>query len=99
MVYVGDVAKALVHCLRAAMKGFNLERVIEVGPKEHNTVIQIAQLVKKLTNSDSDIIHLPSRPGEAAGAPVCADTSTMNLIGMSHKDLISLEEGMKLTVD
>jgi nucleoside-diphosphate-sugar epimerase len=99
MVYVGDVAKALVHCLRAAMKGFNLERVIEVGPKEHNTVIQIAQLVKKLTNSDSDIIHLPSRPGEAAGVPVCADTSTMNLIGMSDKDLVSLEDGMKLTVD
>ena len=99
MVYVGDVAKALVLCLKAAIKGFALSRAVEVGPVEHNTVLQIAELVKRLTNSRSDIIHLPKRPGEQHGAPVCADVSTMEQIGMSASGLVSLEDGMKKAIN
>ena len=98
MVYVTDVAKAMVQCLRAAMKGYVLDRAVEVGPSDHNTVLQIAKLVVELTNSKSDIIHLPSRPGEKVGASVFADTSTMDLIGMDVRDLVSIEAGMAKSI-
>lgn len=99
MVYVGDVAKALVLSLQCAANGEVFEQAIEVGPAEHNTVRQIAELVKRLTKSDSAIVRLPPRPGEQAGAAVCADVRTMELVGMSFADLVDLETGMQRAID
>ena len=99
MVYVTDVAKALVLSLEKAASGHVFDRPTEVGPAEHNTVIEIAQMVKRLAKSNSEIVKLPPRPGEQAGAVVCADVRTMEQVGMSFTELVDLETGMAKTVE
>lgn len=103
MVYVGDVAKALVLALGQAMLGNCLDKVVEVGPTINTTVEDVANLVIELAVKQGypplPTKHLPMRPGEIAGARVTADNSTLNLIGFDPKDLVPLEEGMAKTVD
>jgi nucleoside-diphosphate-sugar epimerase len=90
-------AEALVRSLEAAAKGDVFDRAVEVGPDEHHTVREIAELVKELTGSQSEIVSLPPRPGEQF-VPVMADTSTLALVGMKASDLVSVREGMALTI-
>jgi len=99
MVYVGDVACALVNALEEAKKGNVFEKVVEVGPKENKTVNEVAELIIKLADSKSKIVHLPMRPGETPNATVKADYSTLKLVGMKEESLTTLEQGMKETVE
>lgn len=98
MVYVGDVAKALVTALEKADKGIVFDRVVEVGPKENKTVNEVAELIIKLSGSGSKITHLPMRKGETPNAVVKADYSTLKLVDMDVDELLSLEQGMEKTV-
>jgi nucleoside-diphosphate-sugar epimerase len=99
MVYVEDVAKALVNALKYAMAGVVFNKVVEVGPEEHLTVREIAHTILDITESTSPIVDLPMRPGEKAGAHVFADTSTLDLVGMSPETLVPIYAGMKRAVD
>lgn len=99
MVYVGDVAKALVNALEYANNGRVFHEAIECGPKIHHTVKEVAELIVKLTDSKSEIVHLPMRPGEQAGVDVTADFDTLKYVGMEAEELTSLEDGMKKTVE
>ena len=95
MVYVADVARALVLALEA-------ERIIptvEIGPAKHNTVLEVAKLVIELTGSKSKIVHLPMRPGEIPNAIVTANVATLPAIGMNPAKLVPLREGMKKTIE
>jgi len=96
MIYVEDVAKALVLSLEHAKEGDVFDRAVEVGPEENKTVQEIAELIIKLCNSKSQIKNLPMRPGEIPNSTVCADVETLKLIKMS--DLVPLEIGMEKTV-
>jgi UDP-glucose 4-epimerase len=102
MVYVGDLAGALVRAGERAAAGQVFDRVVEVGPSEHQTVREVAELVNKLaaehTGNLVDIVSLPMRPGENAADRVTADTSTLALVGMDPDALLSLEDGMRATV-
>lgn len=98
MVWVGDVAKALVLALEAADRG-EVFPPIEVGPSEHTTVRDVAELVIELTDSQSKIVTLPMRPGEIPHARVVANNETLHLIGMDPADLMPLREGMTRTVE
>lgn len=99
MVYVGDVARALVRALEAADAGMVFGQAIEVGPADHTTVQEVAELIIELCGSQSEIVNLPMRPGEIPNARVSANVSTMGLIGMSPDDLMPIEEGMRRTVE
>lgn len=99
MVYVSDLAEVLVRAMERAAADIVFDRVVEVGPAEHNTVIDIARLVKRLTDSKSRIVHLPQRPGEQPGVPVMADVRTLELVGMSFADLVLLEDGMAKAIE
>lgn len=99
MVYVTDLAEALVRAMYHAKTGDVFDRTVEVGPESHNTVLQIAEKVKEITGSKSEIVSLPRRPGEEEGAPVFADTSTLDLIGMSAKHFVGLDEGITRSVE
>jgi len=99
MVYVTDLALALCRALYKAKEGVVFDRVVEVGPTEHQTVRQIADLVKELVGSDSEIVSLPARPGEQVNAPVYADTSTLELIGMSADTLVPIRDGMAKAIE
>jgi nucleoside-diphosphate-sugar epimerase len=99
MVYVSDVAKALVSAFEYAFNDKVMWEAIEVGPKEHSTVKETAGLIIKLINSKSEINYLPMRPGEIPGEKVCANVDTLNLIGMDYTELVPLEAGMIKTIN
>lgn len=103
MVYVEDVAKALVLSLKAAMEGRVFDQVVEVGPEEHHTVHEVACMVRDIaaewTNSKVPIVALPMRPGELAGSKVTANTESLKLVGMSAADLYPLEAGLRRTIE
>lgn len=98
MVHVTDGAKALVTALEKAAAGTVLDRVVEVGPAEHRTVNEVAELViKAAVDLGYDVVpltHLPMRPGEIPGATVTADTGTLPLVDMSADTLVPLEQGI-----
>lgn len=102
MVYVADVAKALVLALESASRN-EIHPPIEVGPVEHQTVLDVAKLVREmagnLTGRDVAIHSLPMRPGEIPGSKVTADTETLKLVGFDPKELMSLGEGMARTIE
>jgi len=98
MIYVTDVAKALVLSLEAAMEGKVFDRPVEIGPAENMKVQDIAKLIIKLSHSKSKIVNLPMRPGEIPNAEVSADTETLSLIGMNPNELVSLENGLLQTI-
>ena len=102
MVHVTDVATALVLALEHAANGTVLDTAVEVGPRHHATVNQVAQQViaaaERLGFAPVDIKHLPMRPGETPGAKVTADTSTLKLIGMDPAELVPLASGIHDTV-
>jgi UDP-glucose 4-epimerase len=102
MVYVGDVAEALVRAMEEAAKGNVFNKVIEVGPRDHKTVYEVAELVREycadITGVAVELKSLPMRPGETANAMVTADYHTLKMIGMNSADLTPLEKGMRETV-
>jgi UDP-glucose 4-epimerase len=98
MVYVGDVAEALVRALTAASEGVVFDKAIEIGPSESKTVNDVAEFINRLCSNKHIIKHLPMRPGEIKDAKVAADTRTLGLIGMDAKDLVPLNIGMRETV-
>lgn len=102
MVYVGDVAKALVTSLEYAERG-QLNEVVEVGAAHPSTVLHVAEVVNSIIVKKGykpvGIKSLPMRPGETIGKDVFANTDSLKQIGMTADDLTSLEEGMELTID
>jgi UDP-glucose 4-epimerase len=99
MVYVSDVAQALVCALEFAMIDVVFDCAVEVGPDEHITVQEFAQMVIDCCGSESEIVNLPMRPGEIPGSTVSADCSTLALVGMNAGDLVPLDVGLKRTVE
>jgi UDP-glucose 4-epimerase len=62
-------------------------------------VREFAQIIIDACGSDSQIVNLPMRPGEIPNSKVCADTSTLALVGMHHSQLVSIEDGVSRTVE
>jgi nucleoside-diphosphate-sugar epimerase len=98
MIHVKDVAKALVNAMELAMDS-HLVPTVEIGPKINKTVNEVAETIIKLSNSTSKIVHLPMRPGELPGSVVTADISTLEAVGMDPDEFITLEDGMKETIE
>jgi UDP-glucose 4-epimerase len=102
-VFVTDVAAALVNALEFAAQGTVLDHVVEVGPTEHMTVNEVARMVAQLARPEnggheSEIVHLPMRPGETPGARIVARNETMHDIGMPPEYLKPLSHGIAETV-
>lgn len=98
MVHVMDVATTLVRALGSGEAG-----PIEVGPINSFTVNEIAQMVADdvegwHTNCETEIVHLPMRPGEVPNAVVSADTSTLSAVGLDAHDFVDLNSGISQTV-
>lgn len=98
MIYVTDVALALVCAMEAAAEGEVYEKAFDAAPVEHNTVLDVAKLIVELTGSGSEIVHLPMRPGEIPNSTVTGDPYSMNVLGIVPEKFISLEDGMRQTV-
>lgn len=103
-VYVADVASAFVTALEHTVASGPLEKPAEVGPVESCTVNDVARLVSRFAaeatgRSEAEITHLPMRPGEVPGAVVRSDTSTLEPLGIDANEFVSLEEGVRRTVE
>lgn len=99
MVWVDDVAKALVTALEKANQGQVFDKAVEVGPDVNNSVREVAELIIELTESQSKIVDLPMRPGEIPGDRVSADINTLALIDMDTTDLMDIRSGMLKTIE
>jgi nucleoside-diphosphate-sugar epimerase len=102
MVHVTDVARAMVTALEYAVDG-KVVPLVEVGPVEHRSVNQVAELVIEAAdvlgfNPVRRVAHLPMRPGETPGAFVTADAQTLGHIGIDPGTLVDLESGVMQTV-
>ncbi len=97
MIYVGDVAKAMLSSLMKASSGDVFDQVIDIGPVHHTSVKSIAQRVKAVIGSESEIVHLPMRPGERP-EDVIANPLAMGLIDMDPDDLLPFSEGLEKTI-
>ena len=102
-VFVTDVAKTLVQALEYAAKGVILDHVVEVGPSEHRTVNEVAELVReqgiRYGIAQPPLVHLPMRPGETPGARIVARNETMRSLDMDPVGLLPLRDGVADTVD
>jgi UDP-glucose 4-epimerase len=102
MVWVGDVAKALVLALEAAEKNNVIDHAVEVGPYRSTTVREVADMVNDemhlCAQDPVEIVSLPMRPGEKEGDKVTADTDTLKEIGFDPEDLTALSWGISKTV-
>jgi UDP-glucose 4-epimerase len=102
MVYVSDVADAIMRAWEAAAQGEMFDQAIEVGPILHKTVREVAELVNELTaevtGKKVEILNLPMRPGEIPGDNVTADTQTLSLVAIDPNELVSLDDGMRKSV-
>ena len=77
MVFVSDVAKVFVQTMEHLLNGNIPKFPVEVGPEEHLTVLEVAQLVqqiaKEISGLSSKIEFLPMRPGEKKTDDVSAE--------------------------
>lgn len=99
MVHVLDVALTLTATVEHLAAGDVPKRTIEVGPLEHHTVLEVAEVVRTAAQSSSPIVHLPMRPGEEPGAQVTAQAATLHDVGIDPASLTRLEDGVAGTVD
>lgn len=107
-VHVRDVAQVFVAALKYTEDHGSLwaktgRDSFEVGPKNDTfTVKDIAELVVKITGSESEIKSLSMRPGEVNNAVVRADLGTLSHLaeyGIDPDNFISLEDGIRETVE
>jgi len=97
MIYVKDVAEILIRAL--VMEHNVYDKVFEAGSGEDTTVNYIVELVLKLSRSKSEVKHVAMRPGETERAVVKGDPETLKPLNYSKKDLTSLEDGLRKTID
>lgn len=99
MIYVEDVAKVLVTAMEHAVANKVYEKPFEVGYGDPITVNQVAKAVIKVAGSKSILEHSPMRPGEEPGGVVIAKPETLEPLGIYKEDFVSLEDGLRRTVD
>lgn len=85
MVYAGDVAKVLVDVLELSKSGTK-GQVFEAGSGIEFKVYEIAQMVIRLTGSDSKILEVPMRAGEMERSRVVSE----NPYPIEYRDLESI---------
>lgn len=90
--YVEDNIDA---CVKAMQSKECINDVINIGSDKEMSILELAQTIIKVTNSKSQIIHLPALE-EGDMTRRCPDTAKMkNILG---RELMGLEEGVKKLV-
>lgn len=90
-VYVEDVARALISCLKEKGDG----SVYNIGTGRETSVNQLYNMLKNLTGFSQAASHEAERPGEIKAISVSTERA---LKGLGWTAEISIEEGLKQTV-
>jgi len=92
-LYISDAVNALVRMMiKKGLKG----EVVNIGSPDEITILELAELVKRLTNSKSPLEFQPPRPDDPRRR--CPDISKARRL-LEWKPKIPLEEGLKLTIE
>lgn len=75
-------------------KSFN-DKPVNIGNNKEIKILDLANMIKKITKSKSKIIFLPPQSDDPRRR--CPDTTRLKEIGW--KPLVSLEEGLKTTIE
>ena len=86
--YVDDNVET---CIKSITDKSCVNEVLNVGSDLEQTILSLAQEIIRLTNSKSNIVHLPALE-EGDMARRCPDTSKMKKV--LGRDLMSVEEGI-----
>lgn len=78
-------------CIKILEEKLEMNDVINIGGADEMTILDLAQLIIRITNSKSEIIHLPPLP-EGDMTRRMPDNSKMKKI--LNRPLISIEEGI-----
>lgn len=90
--YVEDNIEA---CVKAMQSEHCVNDVINIGSDKEMTILELAQTIIRVTNSKSQITHLPALE-EGDMTRRCPDTAKMKAI--LGRELVVLEEGIKKLV-
>lgn len=83
-------------CVKVFEENYHLNQTINIGGADEISILDLAKLVIKLSNSKSEIVHLPPlKDGDMTRR--MPDNSKMRVI--LNRDLISIEEGIKLLLN
>jgi len=83
-------------CIKALESTDYINEVLNIGSDKEITILKLAKRIIKVTNSKSDIVHLPAlKEGDMERR--CPDNSKMK--ELLSRDLISLESGLKHLID
>ncbi len=82
-------------CIKAMVSNLCINDVINVGSDKEMTILELAKTIIRVTNSKSEIIHLPALE-EGDMTRRCPDTTKMKSV--LARDLMPLEEGIQKLV-
>src|SRR5688572_21821586 len=91
--YIDDNLEATVSCLTNKMY---IDDVVNIGNDHEISVLELARVIKKITDSRSEIVHLPSLP---EGDMTRRQPDIKKMECLLNRPFISLEEGLKKILD
>jgi UDP-glucose 4-epimerase len=96
-IHVDDVAKVAVEAMSAETP--TGREVVEVGSGFELSVNNLAKRIIKLTNSKSEIVHVPMRMGEEDNTRLCADISRLRGVMGFEFQFKDFDKGMMETIE
>lgn len=91
--YIDDNLEATVNCL---LQGKFIDDVVNIGNDQEISVLELARVIKKITNSKSEIVHLPALP---EGDMTRRQPDIEKMKCLLNRPFTSLEEGLKKIID
>jgi len=91
--YIDDHLEATVNCLTNKMY---IDDVVNIGNDQEISVLELARVIKKITNSRSEIVHLPALP---EGDMTRRQPDIKKMECLLNRPFISLEDGLKKILD
>lgn len=91
--YIDDNLEATVSCLTNKMY---VDDVVNIGNDQEISVIELARVIKKITKSNSEIVHLPSLP---EGDMTRRQPDIKKMECLLNRPFTTLEEGLKKIID
>jgi UDP-glucose 4-epimerase len=86
--YISDNATA---CINAMEKNLFVNDVVNIGNDETYTILELAQIIIRLTGSRSKLVHLPPLP---EGDMTRRQPDILNMKTLLNRDFIPLEKGL-----
>ena len=92
LCYVADLVEGMV---RAQFRPGTAGEIINLGRPDEHTVLEYAEIIKRLAGSSSPIVFMPGRDEEISRR--CPDISKARAL-LDWEPVVSLEEGLGETV-